>query len=111
LQCSLDCWSVTIFVRPVSVYVVRRIGLAAIFAQRPDVAVIDIGLPKIDGYEVVRRVQKQFSKSEIFLVALTGYGHEKDREAVFQAGFDEHFVKPVEIERLERALSRPRKPR
>jgi len=86
-------------------------GLDAILAQRPDVALIDIGLPKLDGYEVARRVRKQLSRSEVHLVALTGYGQAKDREAVFQAGFDEHLVKPVNPEDLARVLSTPRKPR
>jgi len=86
-------------------------GLDAIFALRPDVAVIDIGLPKLDGYEVARRVREQFSKSEIRLVALTGYGQEKDRDAVIQAGFDEHLVKPVDVEVLKRVMSQPNKPR
>ena len=86
-------------------------GLDAILAQRPDVALIDIGLPKLDGYEVARQVRKQLNRSEVHLVALTGYGQEKDREAVFQAGFDEHLVKPVNPEDLARVLSTPRKPR
>ena len=86
-------------------------GLAAILEQHPDVAVIDIGLPKLDGYEVARRVRQQFSKSKILIIALNRYGQTKDRGAVFAAGFDEHLVKPVNLERLKRLLSRPRKPR
>jgi two-component system CheB/CheR fusion protein len=86
-------------------------GLDAILAQRPDVALIDIGLPVLDGYEVALRVRKQLSRSEVHLVALTGYGQAKDREAVFQAGFDEHLVKPVNPEDLARVLSTPRNPR
>ncbi len=86
-------------------------GLDAILAQLPDVALIDIGLPELDGYEVARRVRKQLGKSVVRLVALTGYGQAKDREAVFQAGFDEHLVKPVNPHDLARVLSTPRKPR
>ena len=86
-------------------------GLDAILAQLPDVALIDIGLPELDGYEVARRVRKQLSNSVVRLVALTGYGQAKDREAVFQAGFDEHLVKPVSPQDLARVLSTPRKPR
>ena len=86
-------------------------GLDAILAQLPDVALIDIGLPELDGYEVARRVRKQLGKSVVRLVALTGYGQAKDREAVFQAGFDEHLVKPVNPQDLARVLSTPRKPR
>jgi two-component system CheB/CheR fusion protein len=86
-------------------------GLDAILAQRPDVALIDIGLPGLDGYEVARRVREQLSSSEVHLVALTGYGQAKDREAALQAGFDEHLVKPVNPEDVARVLSTPRKPR
>jgi two-component system CheB/CheR fusion protein len=86
-------------------------GLDAIFKQRPDVALIDIGLPRLDGYEVARRVRKHPNQSNVYLVALTGYGQAKDREAVFEAGFDEHLVKPVNPEDLARVLNAPRKPR
>lgn len=86
-------------------------GLEAILAQRPNVALIDIGLPGLDGYEVARRVRKQLSRSEVHLVALTGYGQAKDREAAFQAGFDEHLVKPVNPMDLARVMSTRRKPR
>ena len=86
-------------------------GLETILQQRPDIAVIDIGLPIIDGYQVARQVRQHFSKSEVLLVALTGYGQEKDREAAYQAGFDEHLVKPVNLQKLKQLLSHPRKPR
>ena len=86
-------------------------GLDAILTGRPDVALIDIGLPKLDGYEVARLVRKQLNRSDVYLVALTGYGQAKDREAVFQAGFDEHLVKPVNPEQLTRVLRTTRYPR
>jgi two-component system CheB/CheR fusion protein len=86
-------------------------GLDTILQQRPDIAVIDIGLPIMDGYEVARRVRKHFTKSEVLLVALTGYGQEQDREAAYQAGFDEHLVKPVNLEKLKLLLQQSRKPR
>ena len=86
-------------------------GLEAILAHRPNVALIDIGLPGLDGYEVARRVREQLSRSDVHLVALTGYGQAKDREAAFQAGFDEHLVKPVNPDDLARVMSTPRKPR
>ena len=72
---------------------------------------IDIGLPRLDGYEVARRVRRHSGNHETLLVALTGYGQEQDREAVSQAGFDEHLVKPVNLEELKRVLNAPRKPR
>ena len=86
-------------------------GLDAILQQCPDVAVIDIGLPIMDGYEVAKQVRKRFSKSDVLLVALTGYGQEKDREAAYQAGFDEHLVKPLNLQKLKLLLRHPRKPR
>jgi two-component system CheB/CheR fusion protein len=86
-------------------------GLDAILTGRPDVALIDIGLPILDGYQVAREVRKQLNKSQVYLVALTGYGQAKDRKAVSQAGFDEHLVKPVNSEHLVRVLRTSRNPR
>jgi CheY-like chemotaxis protein len=64
------------------------------------VALIDIGLPVMDGYEVARRLRRMPGAERMPLVALTGYGQESDRERVRQAGFDEHLVKPVDAERI-----------
>ncbi len=86
-----------------------RQGLELILACRPDVALIDIGLPQLNGYEVARQVRQQLHTSEVYLVALTGYGQAKDREAVFQAGFDQHLVKPVNPQELIRIINSPRK--
>ena len=79
-------------------------GLALVVKERPDVAFIDIGLPGIDGFEVARRVRKDPNLNSTRLVALTGYGQASDREAVTQAGFDNHLVKPLKPEDLARAL-------
>lgn len=68
--------------------------------HRPGVALVDIGLPLLDGYEVARRVRRAFGPNDIFLVALTGYGQQQDREAVMRAGFDQHLVKPVDAQTL-----------
>jgi CheY-like chemotaxis protein len=70
-------------------------GLAALLSQPPDVALIDVGLPGIDGYEIARIARKNPALQRVRLVALTGYGRPEDREAVLAAGFDEHLVKPV----------------
>jgi PAS domain S-box-containing protein len=70
---------------------------------RPDAALIDIGLPGIDGYEVARRIRGDVPAAR--LVALTGYGQPEDRERALAAGFDVHLVKPVDPEQLERLLS------
>lgn len=83
-------------------------GLEAIESQRPDVALIDIGLPQLNGYELAKRVRAEFPSDNLRLVALTGYGREEDRQAVLEAGFDEHLVKPVQPGDLTRVLNKPR---
>jgi CheY-like chemotaxis protein len=65
----------------------------------PDVAVLDIGLPVMDGYELARRLVATLGRRP-FMIALTGYGQENDRVRAREAGFDEHIVKPVDPERL-----------
>lgn len=80
-------------------------GLARVLAEKPEVAIIDIGLGGIDGYEVARRVRAALG-SDIVLVATTGYGHESDRISAMEAGFDVHFVKPFDAVRLDEALER-----
>lgn len=75
-------------------------GLAALLSRPPDVALIDVGLPGLDGYEIARRVRQNPALDRVRLVALTGYGSPSDREALLAAGFDEHIVKPVSPEQL-----------
>ena len=75
-------------------------GVAAAARQRPDVALVDIGLPGIDGYEVARRLRADPATRDIRLIALTGYGLAEDLRRVMEAGFDRHLVKPVDIEQL-----------
>lgn len=75
-----------------------------------DIALVDIGLPGIDGYEVARRIRKDPRHAEIRLVALTGYGRTADREAVQAAGFDEHLVKPLDQRKLTSVLTKYRNP-
>lgn len=82
-------------------------GLALILAEKPDVAIVDISLPGIDGYEVARRVRAALGLS-VWLVALTGYGDESDRLQALSAGFDTHMTKPVDIELVERMLETSR---
>jgi two-component system, sensor histidine kinase len=71
---------------------------------RPDVALIDVGLPGFDGYEVARRVRR-LGGPTMRLVALTGYGRPEDRARARQAGFDAHLVKPVDPQQLPGALA------
>lgn len=63
----------------------------------PDLVLLDIGLPGMDGYEVARRLRQSPPMHDVVLAALTGYGQESDRERTSMAGFDAHFVKPVEL--------------
>jgi two-component system CheB/CheR fusion protein len=79
-------------------------GLELMEKVRPSVALIDIGLPGIDGYEVAQRLRRQPDRDRMFLIALTGYGQATDRERALAAGFDEHMVKPVQQELLLRVL-------
>ena len=71
----------------------------------PDVALIDIGLPSIDGYEVARRIRKGAEIPNLLLVALTGYGADEDVSAARAAGFDRHLTKPTDPAALEALLA------
>jgi PAS domain S-box-containing protein len=73
---------------------------------RPQVMLLDIGLPGMDGYEVARRVRALDGGADVRLIALTGYGQSDDRQRALAAGFDEHLVKPVEPDKLAQALAR-----
>jgi signal transduction histidine kinase/ActR/RegA family two-component response regulator len=84
-------------------------GLAALDAVRaeiPDVMIVDIGLPGMDGYEVARRVREIPGLGQVLLVALTGYGSEEDKRRAMAAGFDYHLVKPVTPEALGGLVAR-----
>jgi CheY-like chemotaxis protein len=81
-------------------------GVRAALEQRPDAAVVDIGLPGFDGYEVARRIRSGLGGS-VRLVALTGYGQPEDRERAFAAGFDVHLTKPADVATLGRVLAAP----
>jgi PAS domain S-box-containing protein len=75
-------------------------ALEAVEAHRPEVVLLDIGLPTLNGYEVARRIREQPWGKEMLLVALTGWGQEEDRRRSSEAGFDGHLVKPVEYAEL-----------
>ena len=72
---------------------------------RPDVALIDVGLPGIDGYELARLAREQPGGAAVRLVAVTGYGQAQDRQRALDAGFDRHVTKPVDPLGLERLVS------
>jgi CheY-like chemotaxis protein len=79
-------------------------AIAQAAQMRPEVAIIDIGLPDIDGYEVARRLKAQ-SSWRIALIALTGYGQPEDVRRALAAGFDLHLVKPISVDRLDSAIA------
>jgi len=72
---------------------------------KPHIALLDIGLPVMDGYELAGRLRAQFGP-ELFMIAITGYGQESDRARSREAGFQAHFTKPVDLEKLAKALDR-----
>jgi CheY-like chemotaxis protein len=72
---------------------------------RPDIVLLDIGMPGIDGYEVARRLRTLAKARPMRIVAVTGWGQEGDRERSREAGFDLHLVKPVDANELSRALN------
>ncbi|MCB9875645.1 MAG: PAS domain-containing protein [Planctomycetaceae bacterium] len=77
-------------------------GLTAIEVEKPDVALVDIGLPELDGYELARRVREKHD--DVYLIALTGYGQQSDREQTAKAGFNDHLTKPVNFDHLRSRL-------
>ena len=80
-------------------------ALARLPSFRPDVALIDLGLPGMDGYTLARMVREHPGGAETRLVAVTGYGQSRDRERALAAGFDRHVTKPVDPLALERLVS------
>ena len=82
-----------------------RRALEELFPFRPDVILLDLGLPQIDGFEVARRIRATQGYESVRIIALTGYGQTEDRARTCAAGFDEHLVKPVSYPDLVRVLS------
>jgi CheY-like chemotaxis protein len=81
-------------------------ALAVAPSFAPEVALLDIGLPLMDGYELARRLRALEVTSGTRLVAITGYGQEADRARSKEAGFDEHIAKPVDLATLREILAR-----
>ena len=73
--------------------------------QRPDVVLLDIGMPEMDGYEVAKRMREELGLGDALLVALTGYGEDRHRRLTREAGFDHHITKPVDASKLEELLT------
>jgi signal transduction histidine kinase len=80
-------------------------GLELILEMHPDVALVDIGLPKLDGYEVAQKVRAAAGMADVRLIAMTGFGQEEDRKRALAAGFDAHIVKPPDLDVLLRVLT------
>ena len=80
-------------------------ALEAALDYRPDVVLLDIGLPGLDGYEVAKRMRQQPVLKNVVLVAMTGYGQESDRQRSQEAGFDHHLVKPAEFGKVQQILA------
>ena len=100
LQSLLELWG-----HEVTVASDGREGIDAITTQRPEIALVDIGLPVTDGYELARRLQRIANRKNVLLVALTGYGSPEQRARALEAGFDMHLVKPVEPDQLAALIS------
>jgi signal transduction histidine kinase len=79
-------------------------ALILVDGWRPEVAVLDLGLPVMDGYELARRLAARYVPAGIRLIAVSGYGQEQDRSQSAEAGFAAHIVKPVDIEQLETVI-------
>ena len=82
-------------------------GLALALHHRPEVVLIDLGLPGMDGYEVARALRASPSGKTAALIAVTGYGQAEDRRRSTEAGFDAHLVKPVSQSLLSSLLAAP----
>jgi PAS domain S-box-containing protein len=79
-------------------------ALAAVQSRRPEIVLLDIGMPKLSGYEVARQVRQGLLGRTVTLVAVTGWGQESDKARALAAGFNHHFTKPIETERLNELI-------
>jgi signal transduction histidine kinase len=82
-----------------------RVALECVDSFKPDVVLLDIGMPGMDGYEVARRIRANPENRQISLIALTGWGQDEDRKRSVAAGFNHHLVKPADIDQLRQLLS------
>jgi CheY-like chemotaxis protein len=81
-------------------------ALQAVQALQPDVVLLDIGMPSMDGYEVAKRLRSLDLAKRPLLIAVTGFGQDTDRKRSAEAGIDLHFLKPVEPDQLQQVLGR-----
>jgi DNA-binding response OmpR family regulator len=80
-------------------------ALERALAESHDAALVDIGLPGIDGYEVARRIREKLRDARPHLIALTGYARAEEKALARDAGFDDHIAKPVDLEEVFRVLA------
>lgn len=80
-------------------------ALAVFDRVQPEIVLLDIGLPDIDGYEVARRIRSRQGPRKTLLIALTGWGQEQDKKRAALAGFDEHLTKPVSLDLLRMLMN------
>lgn len=83
-------------------------ALVSALRFRPEVVLLDLGLPRFSGYEVARRLRGEPTGDDVLLVAVSGYGRERDRQAAREAGFDLHLTKPADPDEVLRVLSERR---
>jgi CheY-like chemotaxis protein len=81
------------------------VGLQAALDYRPNVVLLDIGLPGLNGFEVAERIRRQPALQSVVLVAMTGYGQETDRQRSQEAGFAHHLVKPADFGKVQQILA------
>jgi CheY-like chemotaxis protein len=79
-------------------------ALEAAVPYRPDIVLLDIGLPGMDGYEVARRLREQHGLEDALLIAVTGYGQQEDRRLAQDAAMNHHLTKPVDAEALRQLI-------
>jgi len=79
-------------------------GAELIERLKPDLALVDLGLPLLSGFDLARRIRSNAALAQTRLVALSGYGQDSDVQAAIEAGFDEHLTKPPDPARLEELL-------
>jgi CheY-like chemotaxis protein len=84
----------------------QAVQLAAAF--RPALALLDIGMPRVNGYEAAQRIRGQQGGTDVLLIALTGWGQQEDRRRAFEAGFDHHLTKPAQLEDIEVLMAKAR---
>jgi DNA-binding response OmpR family regulator len=80
-------------------------ALEILLERKPRAAIVDLGLPDMSGLEIARRARAKLGPTALKLIALTGFGQQKDREAAAEAGFDHHLVKPLDFETIESVLT------